>query len=46
MITIIDWKTGDEQVRLSLLEAEALHWLTTEVVYALDASVLRKINLN
>ena len=43
MITIVDWKTGAEQERVSMLEAEALHWLTTEVIYALDASVLRAI---
>ena len=43
MITIVDWKTGAEQERVSMLEAEDLHWLTTEVIYALDASVLRAI---
>jgi len=45
VITIIDWKTGVRQEKLSLLEAEALHWLTTEVIYALDACVLRKITI-
>ena len=45
VITIIDWKTGVRQEKLSLLEAEALHWLTTEVIYALDACVLRKITV-
>jgi hypothetical protein len=43
MITIIDWETGAEQEKLSLLEAEALHWLSAQVIYALDVSVLRVI---
>jgi hypothetical protein len=45
-ITIIDWKTGVRQETISLLEAEALHWLTARVIYALDACLLRKIIVN
>ena len=42
-ITIINWETGAEEARLSLLEAEALHFVSYSVIYSLDEEVLRRL---
>jgi hypothetical protein len=39
-IAIIDWKTGEQQAELSLLEAEALHFITARVIMAIDQEIL------
>jgi hypothetical protein len=43
-VRIVDWKTGKETARLSLLECEALHWLTVSVVPSLSTQLLRPSN--
>lgn len=35
-VRIVDWNTGEETARLSLLECEALHFLTASAVHAID----------
>ena len=41
-IRIVDWETGKTTVQLSLLECEALHFLTFSVVRAIDQEILRR----
>jgi len=40
-IKIIHWESGNDEVELSLLEAEALHFLSASVVQMLDEELLR-----
>jgi len=39
----VDWETGAETARVSLLECEALHLLTFTVVEAIDKEVFAKL---
>ncbi len=41
-IKIVDWETGSESARVSLLECEALHLLTFATVEAIDKEVFAK----
>ena len=40
-VRVVDWETGEETVTLSLLECEALHWLTASVVHAIDDELFK-----
>ena len=42
-ITIINWETGREEERLTLLDAEALHLFAFTVIETLDKKLLRRI---
>jgi hypothetical protein len=41
-IEIFHFESGTKEVELSLLEAEALHYLTASVIHALDEELIRK----
>lgn len=40
-VRVIDWKTGEQTIRLSLLECEAFHFLTASTVRAIDTRLMR-----
>lgn len=42
-IFIINWKTGKEDLKLSLLQAEAFHFMTAQVIEAIDKEVIRQV---
>jgi hypothetical protein len=42
-ITIINWESGAEEARLSLLEGEALHFVSHSVIYSVDEEILRRL---
>jgi hypothetical protein len=41
-IRVVDWETGRETVTLSLLECEALHFLTVTVVREIDGELIKR----
>jgi hypothetical protein len=43
-IEIVNWETGSEAARVSLLECEALHLLTFTTVEAIDKEVFAKFS--
>jgi len=42
-ITIFDFESGTQEAEVSLLEAEALHYLSSLVIRTLDEEILRKV---
>lgn len=45
IIKIIDWQTGKEDTQLTLLEAEALHFVSATSIHAIDQSLLRRATM-
>ncbi|MHB1422588.1 MAG: hypothetical protein ACYC3I_05220 [Gemmataceae bacterium] len=43
VITILNWEKGTEEARLSLLESEALHFVSYSVIYSIDEEILRRV---
>jgi hypothetical protein len=42
-VIVVDWKTGNPQVILTLLEVEAMHFMIAQTIEAIDENIIRPL---